>query len=646
MTRRMALFVMLLTVCGLHSPAAAAQHPRRGPAPSQNVMRLSAKLWRVSLQHNPACAAAAELPACRWQRLETPSLQLPVDLWQRAEITLAPELRTPQQLGLLVQGSQPVYEVFINGERIGGSGSMATRRGPHDARAVLPFSSALAADGRLVITLHTVDLVTSTRSDGFTPALGPVDEVRQTKDLDTFFYLSRQWQRYICYLMIFCAGFVFLILYALDRRSPEYLWLGLQLTSLAALRLLEFASVIDLRLPSALAYFLYIGLNAIFTTVGVEFAFSFVRRPVWPIFRVAEVIGFVYGLKLLLLLPFPQATFIHLATLSVSLVLALRFGLILGFLARLVPLRLCFTSRLPEMPWIGVALAFIAFEGITRQLSFLGLPSVPQTFAWATLDFDLLASAYLSFAAVMLVAMTVRFRRIQGRNQAIEQEIAAAAAVQQLLLASAPPASPEFIIETAYLPAGEVGGDFFHVIPDTRASADGSLLVLVGDVSGKGIQAAMTVSTVIGAVRDFADRRPLAVLEHLNRVLVGQIKGFTTCCVTHIAAGGAVAIANAGHLSPYRNGAELPLSPGLPLGVAADAVFAQVHASLAPRDRLTFVSDGVVEAMHASTRELFGFDRVAAISTQPAQAIAQTARAFGSPAPQTDDITVFTIIRV
>ncbi|MGB7266845.1 MAG: PP2C family protein-serine/threonine phosphatase, partial [Terracidiphilus sp.] len=114
--------------------------------------------------------------------------------------------------------------------------------------------------------------------------------------------------------------------------------------------------------------------------------------------------------------------------------------------------------------------------------------------------------------------------------------------------------------------------------------------------------------------------------------------GFVTCLVLEIASDGRAVIANAGHLAPYRNGREMQADSGLPLGVAADAAYTDSAWPLAPGERLTLLSDGVVEARNA-TGKLFGFDRTAAISTQSAEAIAQAAQVHG----QEDDITVLAL---
>ncbi|MGB6870105.1 MAG: SpoIIE family protein phosphatase, partial [Acidobacteriaceae bacterium] len=92
------------------------------------------------------------------------------------------------------------------------------------------------------------------------------------------------------------------------------------------------------------------------------------------------------------------------------------------------------------------------------------------------------------------------------------------------------------------------------------------------------------------------------------------------------------------NLAPYRNGEEVQLESGLPLGIAAGVEYAEVSFAINPRDRLTFLSDGVVEAQ-SSSGELFGFDHTRAISGQSAEDIARAAQHFG----QQDDITVLTL---
>jgi len=214
-------------------------------------------------------------------------------------------------------------------------------------------------------------------------------------------------------------------------------------------------------------------------------------------------------------------------------------------------------------------------------------------------------------------------------------EFEAAREIQEQMVAPAMDA-PGFKLESAYMPAKQVGGDFFRTLPEV----DGSVMIVVGDVSGKGLKAAMTVSAIMGALRDYPSRQPSEVLGHLNRALYGQIGGFVTCCAALVAVDGTMTLANAGNPPPYCNGEELAVEPGLPLGLLGEVSYAETRYQLAVGDRLTFVSDGVVEATSPGG-ELYGFERTRAISNQPANAIAEAAAQFG----QEDDITVVTLTR-
>jgi len=239
-----------------------------------------------------------------------------------------------------------------------------------------------------------------------------------------------------------------------------------------------------------------------------------------------------------------------------------------------------------------------------------------------------------------------RFIRVSQDEQRANAEISAARSVQALLIPTHLPSNRNFVLDSAYLPVNGVGGDFFQVLP----LKDDSLLIVVGDVSGKGLQAAMNSSTLVGALRNELSHDPATVLEHLNRVLLGAVATpgavpdldcapcFATCLCARIYPDGTLIIANAGHLSPYQEGRELPLPPGLPLGVIADVRYEQATFQLDHRDRLVFVSDGVVEATNAEG-ELFGFERTQQVSRESARYIAQEARHFG----QTDDITVVSL---
>jgi hypothetical protein len=245
----------------------------------------------------------------------------------------------------------------------------------------------------------------------------------------------------------------------------------------------------------------------------------------------------------------------------------------------------------------------------------------------------------LLFLLAITVVIFFRFTRVSREQARTAAELSAAREIQRRLVPASLPELQGLHFEAAYLPAEEVGGDFYQIL----RQADGFALVVVGDVSGKGLKAAMTGALAIGALRTLATENlgPAALLSRLNyEIRNTQDTGFITCLCTRIGPEGSVTVANAGHLSPYCSGEEIAVESGLPLGIAGEIAYAETHFQLAHGDTLTLTSDGVVEAMN-SDRQLYGFERTRAISTQSAERIASTAQAFG----QEDDITVLTVTR-
>jgi hypothetical protein len=241
------------------------------------------------------------------------------------------------------------------------------------------------------------------------------------------------------------------------------------------------------------------------------------------------------------------------------------------------------------------------------------------------------------FAGILVILLIIyfRFMRIYRDQEHAASELAAARSVQELLIPREKIATPGFEVDAVYTPANEVGGDFFHL---ESAGLDG-LLVVIGDVAGKGLKAAMNVSLLMGALRRTHERSPAKILESLNSVLTGT-ESFTTCQAIWFASSGEMVIANAGHLSPYLNSQEFNLPGALPLGVLPQVTYEEERFYLHPGDRILLLSDGVVEARKPSG-ELFGFDRVRYLSNQTAFYLADAAKAFG----QEDDITVLTVRR-
>jgi serine phosphatase RsbU (regulator of sigma subunit) len=170
---------------------------------------------------------------------------------------------------------------------------------------------------------------------------------------------------------------------------------------------------------------------------------------------------------------------------------------------------------------------------------------------------------------------------------------------------------------------------------------DDGLLIAVGDVSGKGLKAAMLVSMIIGTIQG---RRldPLGnIMSEVNRVLCGRTDGgFVTCVCIRLYADGRFEMANAGHPAPWVDGRESNVPGGLPLGIDPSVEWNVTSGVMDANSGFMFASDGIIEA--ANTRgELFGFERTAALSRKAAGEVADAAKAWG----QNDDITVVTVRR-
>lgn len=237
---------------------------------------------------------------------------------------------------------------------------------------------------------------------------------------------------------------------------------------------------------------------------------------------------------------------------------------------------------------------------------------------------------------LILVLRTIRISREQAR---LESELEAARQVQNVILPDDMEAFPGYALETVYRPAKEVGGDFYQVWP----TQEGGLLLVVGDVAGKGLPAAMLVAVLVGSIRTLAQMTsdPGAILGEMNARLLGRTNGgFSTCLALHLHADGSGTLASAGHPSPYLNGRELEVPGALPLGIAPHQHYESCTLQLEQGSHIAFYSDGVIEAQNARG-ELLGFERARELSTLSAKEIADAACAFG----QEDDITVVVIER-
>jgi hypothetical protein len=244
---------------------------------------------------------------------------------------------------------------------------------------------------------------------------------------------------------------------------------------------------------------------------------------------------------------------------------------------------------------------------------------------------------------VSIIYAVIRYTISERKHQiGLEQEIQNARELQQVLVPETVPTLPGFTLTSAYRPAQEVGGDFFQIIPLNS----GGTLVVLGDVSGKGLKAAMTVCLIVGSIRSTAETTasPTELLEALNRRLYGRLHGgFATCLALRLDPDGACTLASAGHPAPFLNDSEIVLPGALPLGLIAGTTYKESAVRLNAGDHLALYTDGLLEARSGSG-ELYGFDRVRTLfAAQPDAAKAtEAAVAFG----QDDDITVVVLTRL
>ena len=247
---------------------------------------------------------------------------------------------------------------------------------------------------------------------------------------------------------------------------------------------------------------------------------------------------------------------------------------------------------------------------------------------------------------IAIIYAVYRYVRDAARHQgALQQEMKSARELQQILIPETLPELHGFAVTSAYRPAQEVGGDFFQIIP-LEGEFAGSTLVLLGDVSGKGLKAAMTVSLIVGAARTAAafTPHPAGVLAELNARLHGRMQGgFTTCLAMRLSPDGTCTMASAGHPAPFLNKEQLELPGALPLGVVANPTYKEETIALREGDHCSLYTDGLLEARNTSG-EIFSFERLDALfSSRPNAAQAsQAAVNFG----QDDDITVLTLTRL
>ncbi len=563
-------------------------------------------------------------------------------------------------VSILLPQVDDAYELYWNGQRIGGFGKLPPQAQWH----LQPFSNVFAlpepdANGRLrgvlairvwKAMLASVDPIDGGGLNG-PPQVGDSKVLTGLVALQEARYERGNLLRIVESAILLMIGLLAVGMWLFDRRKRLYLWLGIFLLGYAGgvtASFLDYGRIV----PNDWQQF-YLGIAGIMMDLGLWMLlltlFELDRERAWrgatwslaSLYIVSQAVD-VAALFIWSSSWPPLRTIDGVTTVIVTVLPAYLFVLLVAGL-----------RRRKDLSLLPMTLACVALEtynliviGLGQGAQFTHLNSAKMRVAGTLHLGPYNLSLYSQLGAVVLVTLVWTVYREQARARdeqlAMESELKSAKAVQSVLVPEETPPVPGFAISSLYWPAGEVGGDMFQVIPGN----DGDVLVVLADVSGKGLKAAMTVSLMVGAVRAMADwtTSPMQILAGLNTRLMGRTGGgFSTCLVLHVTATGDVTMGNAGHLAPFLNGEALAMEGSLPLGLVAGAEFAESCFHLHEGDDLAMYTDGVLEAQRENG-ELYGFERAAELmrSRPSVRTVAEAAKQFG----QMDDITVVKIARV
>jgi hypothetical protein len=574
--------------------------------------------------------------------------------WYRRhlKISLVPGAHTAY--ALLIPPVDDAYEIYWNGKLIGGYGKLPPR--PH--WYYTPFFRAFAVpspdSGTIAIRvwkspLLFVDPGSLGGMKGPPPILGDADSISAQLAVSN----SESTLQYLYdFSLMILYGFVTLVsflLWSRDRKVGLFLWLGIFTGTPAILLMLQEFLV-------SISYGWGRGLNQpIYALNHISLWFLLLyllrldgNRRLLRWTRILAICTFAAGVLDGGLAFFWGSAGPWMQGADTVLTAIILLVEVFPFVIVAIGVR----QRLDHAHWV-VAISALVSQMIDT-IAFAG--AAGQRFTHWTL-FEIINRPLLSvhgvfFQAAQLAAIALfisilyavyRYNTEQrSRQLLLEREMHSAREIQQVLIPEALPSLEGFAITSAYRPALEVGGDFFQIIREES----GSTIVALGDVSGKGMKAAMNVSLIVGVLRSSSDSAisPVRMLERLNRCLCGRLQGgFVTTIILRLHADGYVTLANAGHLPPFLNQRELEMDGSLPLGLLPSATYDEVSILLHPGDQLSLYTDGLLEARSA-TGELYGFERLHTLlaSRPSAQQASDAAVAFG----QDDDITVLTLTRL
>jgi serine phosphatase RsbU (regulator of sigma subunit)/anti-sigma regulatory factor (Ser/Thr protein kinase) len=271
-------------------------------------------------------------------------------------------------------------------------------------------------------------------------------------------------------------------------------------------------------------------------------------------------------------------------------------------------------------------------------------------------DRRMLNNLAVQAAPAVRVAQLVRQQQDEARaRERVEQELRVARLIQETLLPKTLPEVDQYSIAAYWQPARAVGGDFYDFI----AYPDGRLALVIGDVTDKGVPAAMVMASTRTLLRAAAERLvdPGAVLARANDLLCPDMppKMFVTCLFAVLDPNsGLLRYANAGHDLPYRRhatGVDELRATGMPLGLLPGMRYEEKEITLLPGETVVFYSDGIVEA-HSPSYEMFSFGRLRNLigghdcgDDLVPYLLEQLTQFTGENWEQEDDVTIVTLQR-
>jgi hypothetical protein len=562
--------------------------------------------------------------------------------WYRLQVDVQ---STGRRLSLKMPDSvDDAYQVFVNGQQVGEFGKFNGRS--VTAYGTLPRAFPLAKNltgGKMTIAIRLwMDSATPFNSPDAgglhdPPMLGYAPDIAGQVRLDFDDTEHAVGSGFLESLVLFMAMLMAGALYWLDPDEAAYLWLALvcivTLMGNSVVLLANFTTPMGqtqgVILADVIATPVRIGLWVMFWAYW--FQLPRLKRFHWATWVLVGLL--VIGTAMLRPPLYGQKIPVQAASVLVPtlLLLKLGLGLVLGIVAYMG-----FKRRRAEGGMAGAAIMLAFAANFQHELRLIHIELTRTIFGFV---FSLGTISTILSLLIITVMLLTRFVHSQRLQEQWKLEIEQARSVQHVLIPEELPAIHNMLIRSEYHPAREVGGDFFQIIPlDDRGSA----LVMVGDVTGKGLQAGMLVALIVGAIRTAVQQTtdPAQILAIINDQLAEREHSSATCVILRISDDGRVRLAHAGHLPPYLNGRELQIEGALPLGMVRGMEFSAQSLQLEAGDELTLMSDGVVEATDSSG-ELFGFERVHEMMARHATAgdLAAAAQEFG----QADDITVLQV---